>query len=114
MSDNDRPTRAEFRRLARDFDLVPRSVFFGNPARTQGRISPDGTKMSFLAPVDGVLNVWVGPLGDFDAARPITQDTGSGIDSHQWALNSKNRRIPTSCAAMGSNQLVICLVVPIR
>jgi len=73
-----------------DFDLVPRSVFFGNPARTQGRISPDGTKMSFLAPVDGVLNVWVGPLGDFDAARPITQDTGSGIDSHQWALNGKN------------------------
>ncbi|NNL47299.1 MAG: S9 family peptidase, partial [Acidimicrobiia bacterium] len=72
-----------------DFELVPRSVFFGNPSRTQGRVSPDGTKMSFLAPVDGVLNLWVGPLGDFDAARPITQDTGSGIDSHQWAANSR-------------------------
>ncbi|MBT8078103.1 MAG: S9 family peptidase [Gammaproteobacteria bacterium] len=72
-----------------DFELVPRSVFFGNPSRTQGRVSPDGTKMSFLAPVDGVLNLWVGPLGDFDAASPITQDTGSGIDSHQWAANSR-------------------------
>jgi dipeptidyl aminopeptidase/acylaminoacyl peptidase len=73
-----------------DFQLVPREIFFGNPSRIQGRVSPDGTKMSFLAPVDGVLNLWVGPLGDFDAAKPITQDTGSGIDSHQWALNSRN------------------------
>lgn len=73
-----------------DFELVPRNIFFGNPSRIQGRVSPDGTKMSFLAPVDGVLNLWVGPLGDFDAAKPITQDTGSGIDSHQWALNSRN------------------------
>ena len=73
-----------------DFELVPRNVFFGNPSRIQGRVSPDGTKMSFLAPVDGVLNLWVGPLGDFDAAKPVTQDTGSGIDSHQWALNSRN------------------------
>lgn len=73
-----------------DFELVPRNIFFGNPSRIQGRISPDGTKMSFLAPVDGVLNLWVGPVGDFDAAKPITQDTGSGIDSHQWALNSRN------------------------
>jgi dipeptidyl aminopeptidase/acylaminoacyl peptidase len=46
--------------------------------------------MSFLAPVDGVMNLWVGSLGDFDSARPLTQDTGSGIDSHQWALNSQN------------------------
>lgn len=73
-----------------DFALVPRNVFFGNPSRIQGRISPDGTKMSFLAPVDGVLNVWVGPLGDFDAAKPVTRDSGSGVDSHQWALNSRN------------------------
>jgi len=73
-----------------DFELVPRNIFFGNPSRIQGRVSPDGTQMSFLAPVDGVLNLWVGPLGNFDAARPVTQDTGSGIDSHQWALNSRN------------------------
>jgi dipeptidyl aminopeptidase/acylaminoacyl peptidase len=77
-------------RTLEDFELVPRNIFFGNPSRIQGRVSPDGTKMSFLAPVDGVLNLWVGPLGDFDAAEPITQDTGSGIDSHQWALNSRN------------------------
>ena len=73
-----------------DFELVPRDIFFGNPTRIQGRVSPDGARMSFMAPVDGVLNLWVGPLGDFVSARPVTHDTGSGIDSHQWAPNSRN------------------------
>ena len=73
-----------------DVELVPREVFFGNPSRIQGRVSPDGTKMSFMAPLDGVLNLWVGPLGDFDVARPVTRDTESGIDSHQWAANGRN------------------------
>ena len=76
--------------IPRDVELVPREVFFGNPSRIQGRVSPDGTKMSFMAPLDGVLNLWVGPLGDFDAARPVTRDTESGIDSHQWAANGRN------------------------
>jgi dipeptidyl aminopeptidase/acylaminoacyl peptidase len=73
-----------------DVELVSRDVFFGNPSRTQGRVSPDGTRMSFMAPVDDVLNLWVGPLGDFDSAKPVTQDRESGIDSHQWALNGRN------------------------
>ena len=69
-------------------ELIDRDLLFGNPTRFQGRISPDGTKMSFRGPVDGVMNVWVGPLGDFDAAEPITHDTGRGIPAHFWALDS--------------------------
>ena len=44
--------------------LIPRDVLFGNPQRAQARLSPDGKYLSFLAPVDGVLNVWVGPADD--------------------------------------------------
>ena len=73
-----------------DFALVEREVFFGNPERTQGRISADGKMMSFIAPLDGVMNLWVAPLGDFDAAKPLTNDKLRGIGSHQWALNGKN------------------------
>ena len=73
-----------------DFELINRDVYFGNPERTQGRISPDGKMMSFIAPLDGVLNLWVAPLGDFDAAKPLTNDKLRGISSHQWALNGKN------------------------
>jgi dipeptidyl aminopeptidase/acylaminoacyl peptidase len=70
--------------------LIPRKVLFGNPERAQGRLSPDGTKMSFLAPVDGVLNVWVGPAGKPKAARPVTRDKGRGIREHFWAYTNRH------------------------
>src|SRR5690606_33960609 len=40
-------------------DLLPREVFFGNPERANVQLSPDGKRLSFLAPSAGVLNVWV-------------------------------------------------------
>ena len=43
--------------------LIARAVLFGNPDKAAARISPDGKYLSFLAPVDGVMNVWVGPAG---------------------------------------------------
>ena len=36
--------------------LIPREVLFGNPERANPQISPDGTQLGYLAPVDGVLN----------------------------------------------------------
>jgi hypothetical protein len=35
--------------------LIPREVLFGNPERADPQISPDGTQLGYLAPVDGVL-----------------------------------------------------------
>jgi dipeptidyl aminopeptidase/acylaminoacyl peptidase len=67
--------------------LIDRGLLFGNPERTQARISPDGRTMSFLAPRDGVMNVWVAPTGEFARARPLTADTGRGIAMHAWARN---------------------------
>ncbi len=37
--------------------LIPRKVFFDNPDRGSVKISPDGRLLSWLAPLDGVLNV---------------------------------------------------------
>jgi hypothetical protein len=73
-----------------DFDLISRDIFFGNATRIQGRISPDGSQMSFMAPLDGVQNLWVGPTGNFAEAKAITDDKLRGIASHQWALNGRN------------------------
>ena len=66
--------------------LIPRRVFFGNPDKASPQVSPDGTHISFLAPVDGVLNVWVAPADDPAAARPVTHDTGRGIRRHGWTF----------------------------
>ncbi len=68
--------------------LIARSVFFGNPDRGNVQISPDGTRLSYLAPHNGVMNVWVQTLGQ-DDARPVTQSTQRPIRMYQWAHNNK-------------------------
>jgi len=70
--------------------LIARSALFGNPEKTQGRLSPDGKYISFIAPRDGVLNVWIAERGKLDAARPITNDQKRGIRQHFWAYDNKH------------------------
>ncbi|WP_455280336.1 S9 family peptidase [[Eubacterium] cellulosolvens] len=71
-------------------ELIPRKVLFGNPDRITVRLSPDGTKISFLSPVNDVLNVWVGPIGDPTSARPVTKDTDRGIYSYFWSYTNEH------------------------
>lgn len=69
--------------------LIPRSVLFGNPERTAPSISPDGTLIGFVAPVDDVLNVWVGPLDDPASASPVTFDRGHGVTAYRFAHDDR-------------------------
>jgi Tol biopolymer transport system component len=70
---------------------IPRKLLFDNPERTAVRISPDGARIAYLAPVDGVLNVWVGDteavVRDPAAARPVTRDRGRGVRIYHWAYD---------------------------
>jgi len=70
--------------------LIPRSALFGNPEKTQARISPDGKYISYIAPRAGVLNVYLATRADFAAAKPITNDQKRGIRQHFWAYDSKH------------------------
>jgi len=70
--------------------LIPRKVLFGNPQRAQARISPNGKYLSYLAPVEGVLNVWVGPADDPDKAQPVTEDKIRGIRNHAWSYDGEH------------------------
>jgi dipeptidyl aminopeptidase/acylaminoacyl peptidase len=72
--------------------LIPRRVLFADPARTWARISPDGTRIAFLAPINEVLNLWVGPIGDVAKARPVTRVTDRSIASF-YAWLHDNRRL---------------------
>ncbi|MDQ3680972.1 MAG: S9 family peptidase [Actinomycetota bacterium] len=69
--------------------LIPRDVLFGNPERVQPRISPDGRRLAYIAPVDGVLNVWVGELGG-DEFQPVTDDRDRGIRQYFWAHDDRH------------------------
>jgi dipeptidyl aminopeptidase/acylaminoacyl peptidase len=70
--------------------LIPRDALFGNPSRAQGRISPDGKYLSWLAPVDGVLNIWVAPASDPSKARAITKEAKRALASYAWAPDSRH------------------------
>ena len=70
------------------FALIPREHLFGNPTKAQGKLSPDGQWLSWLAPVDGVLNIWLAPRDDQDAAKPITKATERPIRTQMWSPDS--------------------------
>jgi len=69
--------------------LIPRADLFGNPERAQTQLSPDGRYISFLAPRDGYLNIWVAPAQNLSQARPITADKERGIHWHEWAPSGR-------------------------
>ncbi|RYX85002.1 S9 family peptidase [bacterium] len=70
--------------------LIGRSLFFGNPSRRNAQISPDGTFISFLAPIDGVMNIWVGSFEDWQSAKAMTFDKGRGIANYQWSKSGNH------------------------
>ena len=75
-------------------ELIPRRVLFGNPERTSPRISPDGSMLAWIAPHEGVLNVWTAPVGpggvDWAAARVVTGDTDRGVRVFGWAHDGRH------------------------
>ncbi len=45
--------------------------------------------MAYLAPVNGVLNVWVGTVGQ-DDYQPVTKDTDRGVRFYFWAADNQH------------------------
>lgn len=70
--------------------LLSRQLLFGNPERMGGAISPDGRWLGFIAPRDGVLNVWVAPADRPGEARPITNDRLRGIRGFSFAYDGRH------------------------
>jgi len=70
--------------------IIAREVLFGNPDKASLRISPDGSKISYLAPLDGVMNVWIAPANDPAAAVVVTKDTLRGIRIFFWAYTNEH------------------------
>ncbi|MBO9575004.1 MAG: S9 family peptidase [Sphingobium sp.] len=68
--------------------LVPRTAFFGNPVKAAGRLSPDGKWLSWMAPKDGVMNVWIAPLDAPDKARVMTAETKRPVPGYGWSEDS--------------------------
>ncbi len=68
---------------------IPLEALFGNPERTSPQISPDGTRLAYLAPDAGVLNVWVRSVAK-DDSRPVTADRKRGIRTFFWQQDARH------------------------
>ena len=71
-------------------DLIPRALLFGNPERVAVRLSPDGKQLSWMAPKNGVMNVWVAPIDKLDQAKAVTDEKTRPIPGYNWAFTSKH------------------------
>lgn len=69
--------------------MIPRELLFGNPERAGPQLSPDGAKLAYLAPHNGVLNVWVRTVGKTDD-QVITSDKKRGIRGYFWQHDNEH------------------------
>ena len=69
--------------------LIPRAALFGNPVKAGAQLSPDGRWLSWMAPLNGVMNVWVAPTDKPEAAKFITASKDRPIPAHFWSGNSE-------------------------
>lgn len=71
-----------------DTPLILRSALFGNPVKFGALLSPDGKWVSWIAPVNGLLNVWVAPSDKPEVGKAITASTDHPISTHFWSSDS--------------------------
>jgi len=70
--------------------LIDREVFFDDPKITGGRLSPDGSYISFLSPYEGTRNIYVKTLdAAFDQAIPVTAVTERPIMGYFWSRDGR-------------------------
>lgn len=74
----------------KEIPIISRKVLFDNPDRSSVLISPDGKHLAWLAPLEGVMNIWVAPSSDPAAGRPVTNDRNRGIQYFLWAKTNRH------------------------
>lgn len=65
-------------------DMISVEDFFRSPARASASISPDGTRIAFLAPWKNRLNVWIQDLESDSEPRCVTADETRTVQRYSW------------------------------
>jgi dipeptidyl aminopeptidase/acylaminoacyl peptidase len=74
----------------REDALIPRARLFDNPDKSMLRISPDGRYISYLAPVDKVMNVWVAKVDKPEDAHPVSKSAVRSISMYMWTHTGRH------------------------
>ncbi|RUP29519.1 MAG: S9 family peptidase [Mycolicibacterium sp.] len=70
-------------------ELISVEELFSAPERTAATISPDGTRIAYLAPWKNRLNVWVQDADDDATARCVTADETRSVYIYRWTDNPR-------------------------
>ncbi len=73
-----------------DRTLLARTALFGNADRRAAELSPDGKHLGYLAPSDGIMNVWVAPSDAKFDGKPVTKEKVRGIRNFTFAHTSRH------------------------
>lgn len=71
-----------------DVELIPREIFFVQGATKSVKISPDGKRISFLKPYEGISNIWIQNSNDQEEAIVVTKSPYP-IRRYYWAQNNE-------------------------
>ena len=90
--------------------LIPRDILFGNPEIVAVDLSPDGSRLAYLAPLDGVLNLWVRDLDGRRPPRPLTRSQQRPQRAASWT--SDGRYLISSRDGDGDENTVLVRIDP--
>ena len=76
-------------RAAAQPPLIPREVLFGNPEIIGVSLSPDGRRIAYLAPDQGVLNLWVRDLEGKAPPRVLTHQRSRPQRGASWTPDGR-------------------------
>ncbi|RTK92729.1 MAG: hypothetical protein EKK61_02950 [Rickettsiales bacterium] len=65
--------------------IIPRNILFGPADKTNVQLSSDGKYISYLAPDQNVIKLWITPINDLSKARIIINNTERGIRHYYWS-----------------------------
>ncbi|MFE1607561.1 S9 family peptidase [Streptomyces albidoflavus] len=76
--------------------IISVEEFFAPPRRSRASISPDGTKIAYLAPWENRLNLWVGSVEAPEEARRVTSEDRNLLSYHwtddpRWLLYTRDQ-----------------------
>jgi dipeptidyl aminopeptidase/acylaminoacyl peptidase len=69
--------------------LIPREVLFGNPEIIGVSLSPEGDRIAYLAPYQGVLNLWVRNLDGTKPDQLLTKQTNRPQGVAHWTYDGR-------------------------
>ena len=77
-------------RAVRQPPLIDVEEFFADPVFSGASISPDGTRLAYLAEAHGRTNVWVRGIDEeHDQAVCVTHDARRGIKTYYWTDDAR-------------------------